>query len=101
MQEFSKIAKSQIRQTDQLARWGGEEFIIAMPHTRLDQALTLAERARETVAAHNFSIVGSLTTSMGVAGYRLDETPIALLERVDGALYRAKTGVRNQVERAA
>ncbi|MFZ1828984.1 MAG: diguanylate cyclase [Candidatus Competibacteraceae bacterium] len=101
LQEFSKITKSQIRQTDQLARWGGEEFIIALPHTGPDQALTLAERVREAVAAHDFSVAGSLTTSIGVAGYRLNETPIALLERVDGALYRAKTEGRNRVERAA
>lgn len=101
LREFSQIAKSQLRQTDQLARWGGEEFIIATPHTGLDQALTLAERIRNAVATHDFSEVGSVTASIGVAEYRPGETPIALLERTDGALYRAKAGGRNRVEQAA
>lgn len=101
LREFSQIAKNQLRMTDQLARWGGEEFIIATPHTGLEQALTLAERIRSAVAAHDFAVVGSVTASMGVAEYRLGETPIALLERADDALYRAKAGGRNRIEPVA
>jgi diguanylate cyclase (GGDEF)-like protein len=98
LQEFSQIAKNQLRQTDQLARWGGEEFIIATSHTGLNQALALAERIRGAVADHDFVRVGSVTASIGVAEYRPGETAIALLERVDGALYRAKDNGRNRVE---
>lgn len=101
LQEFSQVAKSEARLTDHLARWGGEEFAIALPHTGLDQALTLAERVRAKVASYAFSTVGSMTTSIGVAEYRPGETPIALLERVDQALYRAKAGGRNRVEVAS
>lgn len=98
LREFSQVVKQQIRLTDQFARWGGEEFIIAAPHTRVDHALGLAERIRTAVAGYTFTTAGSRTVSIGVIEYRTGETAMALLERVDSALYRAKTNGRNRVE---
>ncbi len=98
LREFGQIVKQQLRLTDQFARWGGEEFIIAAPHTSVDHALTVAERIRTVVAKRNFVTVGRVTASIGVTGYRPGETAMALLERVDGALYRAKANGRNRVE---
>ena len=98
LREFSQVVKQQIRLTDQFARWGGEEFIIAAPHTQVDHALSLAERIRTAVAAYAFTTAGSRTVSIGVIEYRAGETAMTLLERVDSALYRAKTNGHNRVE---
>ena len=98
LREFSQVVKQQLRLTDQFARWGGEEFIIAAPHTQVNHALSLAERIRTAVATYAFTTAGSRTVSIGVIEYRAGETAMALLERVDSALYRAKTNGRNQVE---
>ena len=98
LREFGQIVKQQLRPTDQFARWGGEEFIIATPHTSIDHALTVAERIRAVVAKRNFATVSRVTASIGVTEYQPGETAMALLERVDHALYRAKAAGRNQVE---
>ena len=98
LQEFGQIVKQQLRLTDQFARWGGEEFIIATPHTQLNDALIVAERIRVAIAQYDFSTVGQVTASIGVIEYRAGETVITVLERVDNALYRAKANGRNRVE---
>jgi diguanylate cyclase (GGDEF)-like protein len=98
LREFSQVVKQQLRLTDHFARWGGEEFIVAAPHTNIDHVLTLAERIRTAIAAYDFTTAGSRTVSIGVIEYRTGETAIALLERVDSALYRAKANGRNRVE---
>ena len=98
LREFGQIVKQQLRLTDQFARWGGEEFIIAAPHTLLDHALAVAERIRAAIAQRDFATVGRVTVSIGVTEYRTGETAMALLERVDNALYRAKANGRNRVE---
>ncbi len=98
LQEFGEIVKQQLRLTDQFARWGGEEFIIAAPHTQLNDALIVAERIRVAIAQYDFSTVGQVTASIGVIEYRAGETVITVLERVDNALYRAKANGRNRVE---
>ncbi len=98
LQEFGQIVKQQLRLTDQFARWGGEEFIIATPHTQLNDALIVAERIRMAIAQYDFSTVGQVTASIGVIEYRAGETVITVLERVDNALYRAKANGRNRVE---
>lgn len=98
LREFGQIVKQQLRLTDQFARWGGEEFIIAAPHTQLNDALIVAERIRVAIAQYDFSTVGQVTASIGVIEYRAGETVITVLERVDNALYRAKANGRNRVE---
>ena len=97
LQDFARLVSALLRPTDLLARWGGEEFVIAVPRTDLESALCLAERLRSEVAAHQFLVIGTLTVSLGVAEYRAEETALALLERADRALYRAKHGGRNRV----
>jgi diguanylate cyclase (GGDEF)-like protein len=92
-----------IRETDLLFRWGGEEFVILLPHTSAAEAPSLAERVRAAVAERAFvthdSYAGvSMTVSVGVAGDG-DGTiePDALLARADAACYRAKELGRNRV----
>lgn len=86
-----------VRRTDSLARWGGEEFMVLLPDTDIDDAKWLAERLRRRVAATGFPEAGQVTISIGVAQYALGESKDAVLKRVDDALYRAKESGRNRV----
>jgi diguanylate cyclase (GGDEF)-like protein len=96
-----------IRETDLLFRWGGEEFVILLPHTGPGEAPVLGERIRTTVADRPFLANEahrgvSITVSVGVAGVVAGPVdPDALLARADAACYRAKEGGRNRVEAEA
>jgi two-component system cell cycle response regulator len=99
--EITAAVADCVRETDLLARYGGEEFVLVMPATEADIALKVADRIRariaETEVADGEARL-SVTVSAGVAS-TLDptETPDALLERADAALYAAKQNGRNQV----
>ncbi|MBN2887552.1 MAG: GGDEF domain-containing protein, partial [Chromatiaceae bacterium] len=96
--ELAGLLKSTMRQSDQVGRWGGEEFMLILPETSLDAALTLAERLRLLVSQHSFpGGAASVTISVGVSAYRADDTQESLTERADQALYRAKSEGRNRV----
>jgi two-component system, cell cycle response regulator len=95
------LLRSQTRPTDVVARFGGEEFIVLMPHTSLAQAATRAEQLRAGLAAEPIEPVAHLVTaSFGVAELRADESGESFLGRLDAALYRAKAAGRNRVEAA-
>jgi diguanylate cyclase (GGDEF)-like protein/PAS domain S-box-containing protein len=96
--ELTRMVKANIRSTDTLTRWGGEEFIILAPGIDLHKATKMAEKIRVAVAGHTFSEAGHLTISLGAVEYQLGDTPDNLLRRVDNALYRAKEQGRNRVE---
>ena len=89
----------QIRDSDILGRWGGEEFMLFLPETFLTGATELAERIRKEVARARFDTVDRVTVSLGVTELGYDDTLSAVVDRVDRALYRAKNGGRNRVER--
>ncbi len=97
LQDFTRVAQTELRATDLLARWGGEEFVVAALQTDLEAALRLAERLRAAIQAHSFPVIGTLTVSLGVAEYRGGDTALTLLERADVALYQAKALGRNRV----
>jgi diguanylate cyclase (GGDEF)-like protein len=80
------------RDTDVVTRYGGEEFVVLMPQTELTGACVFAERVRQLIQRKL-----KVTVSGGVAIVSQAETSQALLERVDAALYQAKTGGRNRV----
>lgn len=106
---FAETCLGVIRDHDVLGRYGGEEFVILLPDTTIDEAAAVAERLRETlagtpVAADDGSrtIPLSITVSLGVATRTAREHTLhALIERADEALYAAKAGGRDQVRRAA
>ena len=91
------------RRSDVLGRWGGEEFVLLLPETSLDEAEELAERlrqrVRERVIVHEHTRV-QVTASFGVAGLGADQKLEALLEAADRAMYAAKMAGRNRVLRA-
>jgi diguanylate cyclase (GGDEF)-like protein len=98
--EFANVIKENLRGSDIYARWGGEEFIVLMPETKIEQALKVAERLRKSVENYNFSEISKLTISIGVVQkppleMKIDEVII----RADNALYKAKNNGRNRVEK--
>lgn len=94
---FSDLLRKQIRQSDVVARWGGEEFIILLPDTPLPSAIKMAEALRQRIEINPFDTVGNLTCSIGVAEFNSIEEADDLLHRADEKLYRAKHSGRNRV----
>lgn len=92
--------QGQLREADTRARWGGEEFLVLLPHCTLDDTLGLAEKLRKSIADNAFPEVGSVQISIGVSEYRPLETFIEWLNRTDRAMYRAKSEGRNTVRAA-
>jgi diguanylate cyclase (GGDEF)-like protein len=90
----------QMRKSDVIARYGGEELVALLVDTRLQEGIVLAERLREHVDSSPAEFAGEhipLTISIGAAQAMVDEGIDALLTRADGALYAAKSSGRNQV----
>lgn len=98
LRSVASMIKASIRNSDDVFRYGGEEFLVILHHTELDQALLIAERIRSKVAKSNFINDGKdpITLSIGVAEF-IDGTPQDLIKAADAALYDAKQGGRNQV----
>ena len=97
LKHLSRLIRGLVRQGDLLIRWGGEEFLILLPDTQLEEAGPFAERIRQEVEQERFTEIGSLTISLGVAQFRKGDSTDALLKRVDNALYQAKQEGRNRV----
>ena len=98
LKDLCQLLRGLVRQGDMLIRWGGEEFILLLPMTLLEEAGFFAERVRAEVEQKNFVTVGKITISLGVAQFRPGDSIDALLGRVDNALYKAKQDGRNRVE---
>jgi diguanylate cyclase (GGDEF)-like protein/PAS domain S-box-containing protein len=88
---------AELRESDLLARWGGEEFLVVVRHGSLEDASRLAERLRIVAQEQDVDGVGRVTLSAGVAELRADETLDDWLGRADRALYAAKEAGRNRV----
>ncbi len=105
LQQFAKLLKSEAREIDRVGRYGGEEFVLILPGTVLDAAVTFAQRLRAAAEAHAFAIGDGetlhRTMSCGVAAYPhpLVEDQEALIRAADEALYVAKETGRNRVIR--
>jgi diguanylate cyclase (GGDEF)-like protein len=87
-----------VRDTDLFARWGGEEFVLMLPHTLASDALVTAERIRLAVESKELEDFGGVTLSLGITQYQAPESDDALFVRADQALYRAKSMGRNRTE---
>lgn len=97
LKELTQLLRSLIRQADLLIRWGGEEFLILLPATHLEEAGPFAERIRKEVENARFSRVNSINISLGVTQLHDDDDNETLIKRVDDALYQAKQQGRNRV----
>lgn len=108
LQELANRIDEQVRGSDVAARYGGEEFVILLPDTDIALGVKIAERIRSAVAASDYELPNGelipVTASIGVAGVTPDKDADdlktlgdALVARADVALYRAKSGGRDQV----
>jgi len=98
LENIAKIVSSEVRESDIFARWGGEEFILFLPKTQLQNAKALAEKLRKTIEEHAFSDIEKITCSFGVTTLQESDDKTSLLKRVDLLLYKAKESGRNCVK---
>ena len=102
LQSFADTVRRNVRDTDVLARWGGEEFVLLLCDTPAADAVTLMERLRQAVQAMQVPVPQSggpitVTVSIGLARHTPADPLAGTLERADRALYAAKAGGRNRV----
>lgn len=99
--EIAARARTKIRETDYISRYGGEEFLILLTEQKPDNAKTVAERIRKSVAEQPFNTsVGKITVtiSVGVTGANSQISSISMMiKTVDKALYKSKENGRNRV----
>jgi two-component system, cell cycle response regulator len=106
LKQFAKILLREARTIDKVGRYGGEEFMLLLPGTVPDAAVTFAERLRREIESHTFTFDGGQvrrTASFGVAGWPHPRIPNCdrLVRAADDALYVAKETGRNRVVRFA
>ncbi len=101
LQELGEIFNTYVRTGTKVYRYGGEEFVIILPHTDLEGAKKLALRLKEVIAHHAVKLEDekslTFTASFGVAQKREGESYKEVLERADEALYQAKKEGKNRV----
>lgn len=98
LKSISKIILTQVRTTDIVARWGGEEFICLLPNTALTEGHIVANRIRNKIEKENFPKVGKVTLSIGVAENVGNYSTIEeIINNADIALYSSKQNGRNRV----
>jgi diguanylate cyclase (GGDEF)-like protein len=101
LKETARRIDATRRSEDLLCRYGGEEFLLLLPHADLGRSAMFGERVRTAVGATPIEVAGqplSVTVSVGVACYRFGDPVEGLLKRADQAMYRAKEKGRNRVE---
>lgn len=104
LKALANIMQLNLRPHDLLVRYGGEEFAILLPATGMEDARSIAERLRTTVAANEIQskdVTFSITVSIGIAAVMPGGKPEESFAAADRALYRAKSNGRNRVEVAA
>ena len=100
LRRVAAIAAANLRASDVIGRWGGEEFLIACQGRHVDDAARLAEKLREGIEAGSVDARGrfSVTASFGVALAPPGTPTLRAFKRADAVLYRAKAQGRNRVE---
>lgn len=97
---FTETIQSHLRQNDSLGRYGGEEFLVLLPSTKLEKVHVIAKRLREAVAEQTYAcdeLLFKITASIGIALYSSEDnfSPEELISQADKALYLAKESGRN------
>ena len=95
---LAKTVKNQVRATDYVIRWGGEEFLVLMPGCPVEQAVCIAEKIRAKIQESDNGVC-SITVSIGVAEYTGGDYH-QLIKDADEAMYKAKSNGRNRVVKA-
>ncbi|MBV5321267.1 MAG: diguanylate cyclase [Sulfuricurvum sp.] len=94
---LATIFRNTLRQTDVIGRWGGEEFIVILPHTPIKKADAVAENLREAVENYPFELEQAITISIGIGTLIKGQSVHETIGHIDGALYEAKKCGRNRV----
>ena len=95
--------KSNTKRNDLVCRYGGEEFVLILPSTDLEGAVSISDKIRKAIQAKELlkrstnEKLGRITSSFGIAMLRPKDTEVTLIERADTALYAAKRNGRNRV----
>lgn len=100
---IARLFQDKVRETDFAARFGGEEFVLLLPETGMEQASVVAEHIRKSVEACEFHYRGNpvpITISCGLSEFREGDNPEQVFARADAALYKAKENGRNQCRSA-
>lgn len=97
LKAIAKIGQNNVRKSDLIARWGGEEFMILQPDIPQEVASVLAERIRHAIENYPFEPVRKVTISLGITHFLETDDANSFLKRVDAALYAAKTSGKNKV----
>jgi len=97
LKSLVKLITKNLKRVDIFARWGGEEFVILLPGTNLENAEKLAQSLRKKIEEESFSTAGKITASFGVGEYKDKESKKEVFNRVDRLLYQAKKTGRNKV----
>jgi diguanylate cyclase (GGDEF)-like protein len=105
LMEMASVILGSVRDTDVVARYGGDEFVVILPETAIEQATRVAERLRERVARHEFTggrrLQLKMTASFGVASFpQHASSPQQLIASADTAMYEAKAARKNCVRLA-
>lgn len=101
LKTVAQVMRSMLRKPDYIARWGGEEFLVVLPETSLENATLVADRIRIRVADTEFSYAGHIfkvTITLGVAQFDQRLGIEHSINLADKALYRGKEAGRNRVE---
>ena len=104
LQTVAKILAEGIRDSDLIARYGGDEFVVMFPQNGVDAVTLVCERLQARVELHDWSEIRTglhVTISVGLSAYVKSDTLEAMLSRADAGLYKAKRLGRNQVATAA
>ncbi len=96
--ELVRLINKRLRQSDRLFRFGGEEFLVLLPDTGLDAAISLAVELTELVRETPLAGLQGVTISSGIAGNRGSANPDEWFKRGDRALYQAKQAGRDRIE---
>lgn len=98
LKEISNQIKGVLRGIDIFGRWGGEEFIIILPNTPLQEAVLIAEKIRIQISSVKIEGVHQITASFGVTSIEDDDTLDSIINRSDNLMYKAKAEGRNCVK---
>ncbi len=94
---LAEVFKKEVRKSDIVARFGGEEFVILLPETDINKAKKFAGRLRQAVKKDKFLKEHELTFSGGLTEYKKGDTKLKIKERADKGVYKAKDTGRDKI----
>jgi len=98
LKNIAKLIQSNIREEDSFGRWGGEEFLLIIRHSDLEDTVKKAESLRKILENFKAENIPYVTASFGVTQLKAGDSAKTILKRADIALYKAKKNGRNRVE---